>query len=212
MIKNKKSLPAGRQGLTLVETLVAIAIFAIGMEGFSLLFYHAWTNNAYTLEMGESAMTVSQGVSKMVNYIRGARQADNGDYAVRSAANNDLVLYGDYDRDDVTERLHFYKSNQTIFMGVTDPTATMPKTYPDQDQEIITIASRIVNTDAEPIFYYYDKDYAGGTTQLPLAMPASAPSIRLLKIHLKINIDPNRAPDNIEMQSFVEMRNLNEYD
>lgn len=205
MAKNQK-------GLTLVETVVAIAIFAIGMEGFSLLFYHAWKNNAYTLEMGESSLVVSQGMNKLINYIRGARQADNGDYPVKSAADNDLVLYGDYDRDDVTERLHFYKNNQTIFMGVTDPTATMPKTYPDEDQEIITIASRIVNTDAEPIFYYYDKNYAGGTAQLPLAMPVNIANARLLKIHLKINIDPNRAPDNIEMQSFVEMRNLNEYD
>ena len=201
-----------KAGLTLVETLVAIAIFAIGIEGFALLFSNAWRNNAYTLEMGQSSMAVSQGVNKMVNYIRGVRQADNGDYAVKSATNNDLVLYSDYDKDDVTERLHFYKSNQTIFMGVTDPTATMPKTYPAGDQQVIAIASRIVNTNAEPIFYYYDKDYAGGTTQLPLTMPVSAPSIRLLKIHLKININPNRAPDNIEMQSFVEMRNLNDYD
>ena len=201
-----------KAGLTLVETLVAIAIFAIGIEGFALLFSNAWRNNAYTLEMGQSSMAVSQGVNKMVNYIRGVRQADNGDYAVKSATNNDLVLYSDYDKDDVTERLHFYKRNQTIFMGVTDPTATMPKTYPAGDQQVIAIASRIVNTNAEPIFYYYDKDYAGGTTQLPLTMPVSAPSIRLLKIHLKININPNRAPDNIEMQSFVEMRNLNDYD
>jgi prepilin-type N-terminal cleavage/methylation domain-containing protein len=201
-----------RAGLTLVETLVAIAIFAIGMEGFSLLFYHAWRNNSYTLEMGESSMAVSRGVGTLVKYLRSARQADDGAYPIKSADDDDLVFYCDYDNDNKTERLHIYKSNQTIFMGVTEPTDTMPKTYPTGDSEIITIASRIVNTDAEPIFYYYDKDYAGGTTQTFLTTPASASSIRLLKIHLKINIDPNRAPDNVEMQSFVEMRNLNEYD
>jgi hypothetical protein len=97
-------------------------------------------------------------------------------------------------------------------MGVTDPTVTMPKSYPSADQQILTLARRIVNTSAEPIFYYYDKNYAGGSTQVPLVTPANVADVRLMKIHLKINIDPNRAPDNIELQTFVEMRNLNDYD
>lgn len=205
MLKNKK-------GLTLIETVVAIAIFAIGMEGFTLLFLNAWKNNAYTLEMGQSSMAVSQGVNKIVSYIRGARQADNGAYPVTLADDNEFTIYGDYDEDGVTERLHFYKNNQDVLLGVTNPTTTIPKTYATSDQEIIIIASRIVNTSSEPIFYYYDKDYAGSSSQTFLATPATVADIRLIKIHLKINIDPNRDPDNIEMQTFVEMRNLNDYD
>lgn len=211
--KGKKvNLPAGRRGLTLIETLVAIAIFAIGMEGFTLLFLSAWKNNAYTLEMGQSSMVVSQGMSKIVGYLRSVRQSDSGSYPIHSADANDLVVYSDYDRDGVTERIHIYKNGQNILMGVTDPTATMPKTYPSGDQQVLTIASRIVNTSSEPIFYYYDRNYAGGLTQAPLATPASVASVRLMKINLKINIDPNRAPDNIELQTFVEMRNLSDYD
>ncbi|MFA5961145.1 MAG: prepilin-type N-terminal cleavage/methylation domain-containing protein [Parcubacteria group bacterium] len=219
-IKKQKSLlayyagrrTAGRQGLTLVETLVAIAIFAIGIEGFSLLFVNAWKNNSYTLEMGQSSMAVSQGVNTIVNYLRSIRQSDNGAYPIYFADDNDLVAYSDYDRDGVTERIHIYKSNTDILMGVTDPTVTMPKSYPSADQQILTLARRIVNTSAEPIFYYYDKNYAGGSTQVPLVTPANVADVRLMKIHLKINIDPNRAPDNIELQTFVEMRNLNDYD
>jgi prepilin-type N-terminal cleavage/methylation domain-containing protein len=202
----------GRRGLTLIETLMAIAIFAVGIEGFSLLFMRAWKNNSYTLEMGQSSMAVSRGVNTLVGYLRSARQSDNGSYPIISANDNDLVIYSDYNRDGITERLHIYKSNQNILMGVTNPTTSMPKTYPTADQEVKTIAVRIVNTNSEPIFYYYDKDYAGGTTQLPLETPAAVADIRLLKIHLKINIDPNRAPDNIEMQTYVELRNLNDYD
>ena len=201
-----------KKGLTLVETLVAIAIFAIGMEGFTLLFMNAWRNNAYTLEMGQSSMAVSRGVNLIGGYLRSVRQSDNGSYPLESADDNDIVVYSDYDRDGITERLHIYNNNQTIFMGVTSPTATMPKTYPAGDEETVVIAERIVNAVDEPIFYYYDKDYAGAPSQLPLATPADITEIRLVRIHLKINIDPNRAPDNIEMQSFVEMRNLNDYD
>ncbi|MFZ2192755.1 MAG: prepilin-type N-terminal cleavage/methylation domain-containing protein [Candidatus Moraniibacteriota bacterium] len=215
--KQKKIIASSRErisrkGLTLVETLVAIAIFAIGMEGFTLLFMNTWKNNAYTLEMGQSSMAVSRGVNMIGGYLRSARQSDSGSYPIESADDNDFVVYSDYNRDGITERLHIYKDGQNILMGVTEPTMTMPKTYPGGDEETIVIANRIVNTESEPIFYYYDGNYAGAPSQLPLTTPANITNIRLIKINLKINIDPNRAPDNIEMQSFVEMRNLNDYD
>jgi prepilin-type N-terminal cleavage/methylation domain-containing protein len=212
MSERKKIILKNRKGLTLVETLIAIAIFAIGIEGFTLLFISAWKNNAYTLEMGQSSMAVSQGVSTIVNYLRSVRQSDNGAYPVYLADDNELIVYSDYDRDGVTERLHLYKDDGDILMGVTDPTTIMPKTYPSGDQQVLTLATRIVNTSGEPIFYYYDKNYSGGSAQVPLATPASVAGVRLVKIHLKINIDPNNAPDNIELQTFVEMRNLNDYD
>jgi len=87
----------------------------------------------------------------------------------------------------------------------------MPKTYPSGDQEVTVIAGHIVNATNEPIFYYYNRDYPGDVVNNPLDTPAAVSDVRLLKIHLKINIDPNRAPDNVEMQSFVELRNLNDY-
>jgi prepilin-type N-terminal cleavage/methylation domain-containing protein len=203
---------AGRLGLTLIETLVAIAIFAIGLEGFTLLFINAWRNNSYTLEMGQSSMAVSRGVNVITGYLRSVRQGDNGAYPVELADGNELSVYSDYDRDGITERLHIYKSSSDILMGVTNPTETMPKSYPDGDQEVLMIATRIVNLESEPLFYYYDKEYAGASSQLPLTAPVNVSRVRLIKIHLKINIDPNRAPDNIELRTFVEMRNLNDYD
>jgi prepilin-type N-terminal cleavage/methylation domain-containing protein len=198
-------------GMTLIEMIVAIGIFSIGMVGFTVLFSRTWQNNSYTLEMGQTSMAVSQGVSKIVNYVRGARQSDNGAYAIKSANDNDLVIYSDYDKDDITERLHIYLSNSTVFMGVTDPTSGMPKTYPSGDQETITLASRIVNNSTTPIFYYFNKDYPGDTVNNPLDTPASVSEIRLVKIYIQMNIDPNRAPDNIQLQSFAELRNLNDY-
>lgn len=198
-------------GMTVIEMLVAIGIFTLGIAGFTLLFIKAWQSNAYTLEMGQSSLMVSEGVSKMVNYIRGARQGDDGSYPVKSAADNDLVIFSDYNKDGVTERLHFYKSGQNILMGVTPPTGGMPKTYPAGDQRIVALAGSIVNAADAPIFLYFNKNYPGDTVNNPLATPAGVSDIRLVKIHLYVNIDPSRAPDNIEMQNFVEMRNLNDY-
>lgn len=207
-----KNKPKFAKGMTLIEMLLAILIFTLSIAGFSLLFVRSWKINSYTLEMGESSMAVSQGVTKIVNYIRGARQSDNGAYPIKSADGNDLVIYADYDKDTVTERLHFYKNGQDILMGVTDPTSGMPKTYPSGDEQTVALASHIVNDSDTPIFYYYNQNYPGDTANNPMSVPAAVFDVRLLKIYLKINVVPNRAPDNIEMQSFVELRNLNDYD
>lgn len=198
-------------GMTIIEMMVAIAIFSLGMAGSTLLFSKVWRGNSYTLEMGQSTMVVSQGINKMMDYIRRTSQGDDGSYPIVSANNNDLVLYSDYNKDGVVERLHFYKNGQLILMGATNPTTAMPKTYPAGDQEVVTIANHIVNDSNTPIFYYYDHNYSGGSGQNPLAVPATVSAVRLMKIFLQININPNRAPDNIQMQSFAELRNLNEY-
>lgn len=201
-------------GLTLIEMMMSITIFSMGIAGFTMLFSKTWKTNSYVLEMGQSSMNASQGVNKIVDYIRRVKQADDGAYPVKSADSNDLVLFSDYDKDGATERLHFYKSGSNILMGVTNPTTTLPKTYPTNDQEIITLVSNVVNEIDEPIFYYYNKDYPGDTTNNPLTMPVTnhLADIRLMKIFLQVNTNPNKFPSNIKIQSFVEMRNLNDYD
>lgn len=196
--------------MTLIEVIVAIAIFTIGIEGFSLLFINTWRHNKYTLEMGQSSMVVSQGVTKIANYLRGVRQADNGSYPVRSADDNDLVVYCDYDKDGKTERLHFYKSGTNVLMGIREPNNDFPVTYSSGDEETQTMAGSIMNTTSDPIFEYYDQSYTG--TQSPLSTPAVVANIRMVRIHLMINIDPNNAPDNVNIETFVGLRNLSDYD
>ncbi|MFA5993647.1 MAG: hypothetical protein WC823_01660 [Parcubacteria group bacterium] len=205
--KQKKYL-----GIGLIEVMVSIAIFTMSIAGFSLLFLRAWKVNSYTIEMGQASYAVSQGVNATVSYLRKVRQGDDGTYPVKSAQSNDLVVFSDYNRDGITERLHFYLQSGQLKMGVAVPTTGIPKTYPIGDQQIIVLASYIVNTATEPIFYYYDANYPADKVHNPLVFPLDVSAVRLIKIMLKININPNRGPENIETQSFVEIRNLNDYD
>ena len=207
MKKNKKNLV----GLTFIEMIMAISMFTIGIAGFTLLFIKTWSINSYTIEMGRSSMIASQGVNKIVNYLRRTKQGDNGAYAIQSANGNDLIVFCDYNKDEVTERIHLYKSGQNILMGVTVPTDTIPKTYPSGDQTIITITSYVVNDAGSPIFSFYNADYPADSVNNPMTTPASVADIRLVKINLIINSNPTRFQNNIDLQSFVEMRNLNDY-
>lgn len=198
-------------GMTLIEMIMAIAIFTIGIGGLTLLFSKTWKANSYTLEMGQSTMAISQSMKKTVDYIRRARQGDDGSYPIQSADDNEFVFFCDYNKDGTTEKLHFYKSGQNILMGVTNPTAVVPKSYPSGDQTIITIATNIVNESDEPIFFFYNNNYPADNVNNPVETPALPADIRLVKIMLEVNTVPGRDPDNISLQSFVEMRNLNDY-
>ncbi|PIR73889.1 MAG: hypothetical protein COU40_00105 [Candidatus Moranbacteria bacterium CG10_big_fil_rev_8_21_14_0_10_35_21] len=200
------------KGITLIEVVVAIGIFIICIEGFTLLFVKSWKNNKYVLEMGQSSLAVSQGVGKISEYIRKARQSDAGTYPIQSADDNDLIIFSDYDKDGETEKVHFYYSDGNVFMGTTNPSSGFPKTYASGDEQIQIIAGSIVNDPSTPIFYYFNKDYPGDQANNPISTPVSVADIRLIKVFLKTNIDPNNAPDNIEIQTFVEVRNLNDYD
>jgi len=199
-------------GMTLVEVMISIVIMLIAIAGFSLLFIKSWHMNSYAVEMGQSSFAVSQGVNTMVGYLRKVRQGDDGSYPIISASDNDLVVYSDYNRDGITERLHFYLQGNQIKLGITSPTNGMPKSYPAGDQITQILASSIVNTASEHLFSYYDTNYPADTVNNPVATPVGVSSVRLIKIFLKINIDPNKAPDNIQTESFVELRNLNDYD
>jgi len=205
MINIKKS------GMTLIEAMIAIAIFAIGIGGFSLLFVKSWQSNSYVFEMGQSSIAASQGVNKVVGYLRKARQGDDGSYPIKSATDNDLVIFSDYDKDGITERLHLYKSGNQLLAGWRKPSANLPKTYAAGDQGTKVIVDRIVNDASAPVFYYYNKNYPGDQANNPMPTPAGVADVRLVKVLLKINIEPNGAPDNIESSSFVELRNLNDF-
>jgi prepilin-type N-terminal cleavage/methylation domain-containing protein len=205
-IKNKK-------GMTLMEAMIAIAIFAIGVEGFTLLFSRSLQQNAYIMEMGQTSMAVSRGVNELVRYIREAQQSENGSYPVVSADDNDLIFYSDYDRDGRAERLHFYKSGTDVIMGTREPNLTVfPPTYAAGDGETKVVASNIINDAGTAIFSYYDSDYPEDSVNNPITTPANVPDIRLVRVRLHMNIDPNNAPDNVLIQSFAEMRNLNDHD
>ncbi len=201
------------KGLTLIEVMVSISIFTICIAGFSLLFINSIKSNAYILEMGKTSMAISNGANDLTDFIRKAKQGDNGNYAIVSAEDNSLTIYADYDSDDSTERLHFFLEDQKVKIGITDPEGSVVKTYPSGDQTIIIVADHILNGTEDKLFSYYNRDYPADTENNPIDMAINDISnIRMVEIFLKMNIDPNRAPDNVEMRSFVEMRNLNDYD
>jgi len=86
--------------------------------------------------------------------------------------------------------------------GVINPTTIgFPVSYPLDQEEIFLLSSYVRNT--PPIFEYFDdqgnkiEDY-----------PARLVDTKLMKVYLVINVDPNRPPQDFELESSVQLRNL----
>jgi hypothetical protein len=68
-----------------------------------------------------------------------------------------------------------------------------------------------VNESTQPVFYYYNENYPGDTVNNPIATPIAIEDARLVRVLLRINIDPIKAPNNVNVESFVDLRNLESY-
>lgn len=202
------------KAMTLVELLVAIAILMIGMEGFTLLFLKSWDTNKFIMEEGLASAAASRATNKIVKELRSARQADNGDFPVEAGDDFDLKIYMNADGDDATERVHYYLDQATdqLKKGIADPLNTIPVTYPVADDSVSVMTNYVVNEEDNPVFYYYNNNYPGDAVNNPIATPASVSQVRLIRVHLLVNIDPVHAPNNINIESFADLRNLNFYD
>lgn len=209
-MKRYRSLKA----MTLLELLIAISVTLIAMEGFTYLFIKTWDTNKFVLEEGMASAAASRATNKIVIQLRAVQQADNGDYPIESADDFDLVFYCDVDDDGVVERVHYYldQVNDQLNMGVSNPIAGNPVTYPNSDDEVTVVTSYVVNESDNPIFYYYNDNYPGDTVNNPLSTPTNVGNIQMIRVHLFVNINPVHAPDNINIESFVDLRNLHNYE
>jgi prepilin-type N-terminal cleavage/methylation domain-containing protein len=203
-----------QKGMTLIEMLVAIAVMLIAMQGMTYLFVTSWDRNKSIIETGLASATASRTVNQTIIQLRAIKQGDNGDYPIEEADDFDLTIYTDIDDDGVTEKVHYYLDlvNDEFKRGVSNPNNTVPVTYPSGDSVTTTLAEFIVNESTDPVFSYYNDDYPSDTVNNPLSTPASLGSVQLIKIKLRVNIDPVHAPENINIESFVDLRNMHGYE
>lgn len=87
--------------------------------------------------------------------------------------------------------------------GVIQPTSSQPIEYP-ADQEVISLITSYVRNNP-PIFGYFDKNGDEITS-----VPARVSDAKMMKIFLVVNIDPNRPPQEFELESYIQLRNIKE--
>ena len=127
-----------------------------------------------------------------------------GSYAIDSASSTAFIYYADLNGDGLKEKIRYFLSGTTLRQGVIKPSGS-PLVYNPANEKIADMIHGIVKNSG-PIFTYYDTNYDGTTA--PLATPVNLLNIRLVKITVKVDVDPRKPPGPAQFTTQVSIRNL----
>lgn len=192
-------------GFTLIEAVITIAIGTLLVAGIVGFMIEAGRLQTFISEQSEAIETGNDAVTAMTKALRETTDGADGSYALEAIAANAITFYSDIDADASAEQITYALSGTVIIQSVIEPTDA-PAEYFPANQTDKTIASGIVNGTytGNPIFSYYDLN------NVELIAPIDLVGVTLIKIHLDVNVDPNRVPDTHTIETYVQLRNLND--
>jgi type II secretory pathway pseudopilin PulG len=187
--------------MTLVEMLVAVAIFALIIVSIIEFVRYFYRSNTVALEQAFAIESARKGVEFLVRDIREATYAETGAYPIASFSTSTITFYADTDRDEDIERIRYYLDGTSFYRAVLEPTGTPPGyTGAETISEVSTSVRN--NEQGTDIFSYYDVNGAG------VSDPADIAAIVFVSVNLVVNIQPLRAPDEFTLHSSATIRNL----
>ena len=186
-----------------MEILLAMAISIAILGVFTLFAKNLWTYNAFvssSFTSIDAGRKILKTISSEIRTI--ASQSDIGTYPISQASASSFTFYSDIDGDGLKERVRYFLTSTTLQKGVIKPTGS-PLSYNSANE---IISTRAINETNASIFSYYNKNYDGTTAAL--SFPVNIPDIRLVKIILTIDDNPNRPPAPLTFSTQVSIRNL----
>lgn len=142
-----------------------------------------------------------QVVRSTVSMIRQATPSATGSYPIQSATSTELVFYAPVAGTTTIQRARLFISNGKLQLGTTQPGS--PATY-SGTESVTTLLSGVVNG-ATPLFQYYDASYTGtGAAMNPVTLSA----IRLIKMTIIFDDNPNAPPLPSTIELLAQLRNL----
>lgn len=194
------------RGFTLVEIVVVAAITAIISVGVMALFRDTVGFNRAVQDSLRGQNEARRILRPFANEARGATRSVQGAFPIESASSSQFIFFSDIDDDGNAERIRYYLEGDSFKKGVTYSSGS-PLSYATTSEEIIDIVHDVVST-STPVFNYYDTNYDGATTTSPLSWPVSPSTVRLVKVTLTVDRDPNSPPAPFTITTQVSFRNL----
>jgi prepilin-type N-terminal cleavage/methylation domain-containing protein len=192
-----------KTGFTLIEILVAMAIFVVVAMGVSWILIRSTRSNAIIWEQLQTQSNGRRVIQNVVDDVRRANQSSIGGYPIEMADPTELVVFANIDADTLYERVHFWIDGTTLKKGVTKPSGT-PLAYDVANEQVVDLATDVINT--EPVFVYYGEDFTG--SEAPLADPVREIDVRVVKVQLELERDPTASPEPLHVESTVHIRAL----
>lgn len=194
------------KGFTLIELLLSLGIFALFIVGIGDLITKGLQYRAVILEQLYTQNEGRKIVQDFVNELRVANYSSIGAYPLEKVDAQEIIFYSNIDSDSWRERVHYYLSGTTLKKGVTKPSGT-PLKYVTSTEQITDIVHDVASG-TSTIFYYYGDNYNGNATSTALSQPVTASNVRLVRMKLLLEANPNMAPKPLEVEALGGIRNL----
>ncbi|MFA6295292.1 MAG: type II secretion system protein [Candidatus Paceibacterota bacterium] len=194
-----------KRGMTLVEVLIAVAIFGVVMVAIGTFQVNIFSYNSSISGSLNTTQNAQAILKTILRELREIAPGANGSYPIATVGSTTLSFFSDYDNDGATEQITYSLLGTTLYRAVTHPSGS-PVIYNYANQATTTLVVDVRNGTSIPVFQYFDSSYNG--TSSPLTLPASITSIRLIKISLSLDTDPNRSPLPVIYTVQVNLRNV----
>ena len=196
------STPA-QNGMTLVEMLIAIAIYTILMFAITNSITTFYRYNAYALEQANEVDNARRGVTQWNRDVKEMTTGEDGTWPMAISGEHRLGYYSDTDQDDSVEYVEYILASTTLRKFTYNPTGS-PATYDFTTPDSVEILSEYVQNinQATSTFFYFDNN----GTQLASTSPII--NIRYIQMQVIVNIDPDRNPGEFMLRSSLAPRNL----
>jgi len=176
-----------------ISTIVLLAI--------TFVIQNFYKGNAFVLEQSQAIDSARRSVDNAIGNLREASYAADGSYPIAGAATSTVTFYSDISGNTVLEKVHYYRSGDVLYRGVTQTTGN-PPTYAGQPEVVTLVIDNIRNSTSTPIFTYYNSAGAdlGGSPNVS--------TITSIKVTVMADVDPIRAPLVYTLSATATLRNL----
>jgi hypothetical protein len=206
MLREKKN----KKGLTLMETLIAIGIFAMIAQLVGWLFIKNLHTNAAILATGKKSIFAVRSLDKITQNLRKMQTPLTGEAPLVSGEGFSLIFFSDVDNDGQAERVRYFLDEQNFQEGIAEIVGN-PPAYAISTESVKKLVGNVVNNSTEPIFFYYAKNSAGDLTSDALSLPEEMSKVASVRINLKVKTNENDDAEIIDFKSFIQLRNAYAY-
>jgi type II secretory pathway pseudopilin PulG len=192
------------KGLTMVEIVVSIGIFALIMGAAVELFIFMFPRRGdIVTEQLSTQSETRKALDEFVNEIRGASYSSIGAYPIAEASSTEIIFYSNPGAKATRDRVRYFLASTTLMKGVIEPSGN-PLVY-DLNNEVLTeVLHSVVPTST--IFTYYDENFTGA--EAPLTQPVEVGLVRVVGIKVTIDKNPQNSPTSFTTESKAIIRNL----
>ena len=188
-------------GLTFIEMMVTLSIFAIVMIALVnsiLFFYRANTSSIQQAYQVESAR---RGVQLLVRDIREATYGADGSYPLAEMASTSITFNADTDRDAAVEKIRYTLSGTSLSRTVIEPTGNPAQYVGSGETSVVSDHARNLGQNIA-VFQYFN----ASTTEV--VNPNAIASVVSVTVSIIVNISPYRLPGEFTLRSSATLRNL----